>query len=115
MEKFVKFSDWESKKYSQSSVEEETEVASNTDAKQSNANTTENAGLIAQLSDVEKARKEAIRNKDTFQSQILEIEAKLLKLSIERNDLSKRKADLELAKTIAAKTSKEGKTNVKEN
>jgi hypothetical protein len=73
-----------------------------------------NAALIAQLADIEKARKEAVRNKESFQSQILEIESKLIKIEIERNDLTKKKQDLEHAKTIALTTSKEGKTNVKE-
>jgi hypothetical protein len=35
-------------------------------------------------------------------------------LEIEKNDLSKKRQDLEHAKTIALTTSKEGKTNVKE-
>ena len=103
----MRFSDWEAKKYDAAVKEdaEETKTAAEPSA---------NAALIAQLADVEKARKEAVRNKESFQSQILEIEGKLIKLEIERNDLTKKKQDLEHAKTIALTTSKEGKTNVKE-
>ena len=103
----MRFSDWEAKKYDAAVKEDaiETKAAAEPSA---------NAGLIAQLADVEKARKEAVRNKESFQSQILDIEGKLIKLEIERNDLTKKKQDLEHAKTIALTTSKEGKTNVKE-
>lgn len=103
----MKFSDWEATKYAPAVKEdaEETKTAAEPSA---------NAALIAQLADIEKARKEAVRNKESFQSQILEIEGKLIKLEIERNDLTKKKQDLEHAKTIALTTSKEGKTNVKE-
>jgi len=103
----MRFSDWEAKKYD-AAVKEDTEEIKTA------AEPSANAGLIAQLADVEKARKEAVRNKESFQSQILEIESKLIKLDIERNDLTKKKQDLEHAKTIALTTSKEGKTNVKE-
>lgn len=103
----MRFSDWEAKKYDAAVKEDavETKTAAEPSA---------NAALIAQLADVEKARKEAVRNKESFQSQILDIESKLIKLDIERNDLTKKKQDLEHAKTIALTTSKEGKTNVKE-
>lgn len=107
METYMRFSDWEAKKYD-AAVKEDTEEIKTA------AEPSANAGLIAQLADVEKARKEAVRNKESFQSQILEIESKLIKLDIERNDLTKKKQDLEHAKTIALTTSKEGKTNVKE-
>lgn len=107
MEKFVKFSDWESKKYKP--VEEE---SANSAGEQKPV---ENAALIAQLNDVVKNRKQAIRDKDDFQAQILEIEAKLIKIDIERNDLVKKKADLEAARQISTTERKEGKTNVKEN
>ena len=107
MEKFVKFADWESGKYKQ--VEEDSTTP--TDSKEN----VENAALIAQLADVVRARKQAIRDKDDFQAQILEIESKLIKLDIERNDLVKKKADLEAARTISTTERKEGKTNVKEN
>lgn len=108
MENYIKFSDWEAKKYQSASVQEDAEE------KKITAEPSANAGLIAQLADVEKARKDAVRNKENFQSQILDIEAKLIKLEIERNDLTKKKLDLEHARTIALTTSKEGKTNVKE-
>ena len=103
----MRFSDWEAKKYDAAVKEDAVEI-------KTAAEPSANAGLIAQLADVEKARKEAVRNKESFQSQILEIEAKLIKIEIERNDLTKKKQDLEHAKTIALTTSKEGKTNVKE-
>lgn len=103
----MRFSDWEAKKYDAAVKEDAEEI-------KTAAEPSANAGLIAQLADVEKARKEAVRNKESFQSQILEIEGKLIKLEIERNDLTKKKQDLEHAKTIALTTSKEGKTNVKE-
>ena len=103
----MRFSDWEAKKYDAAVKEDAEEI-------KTAAEPSANAGLIAQLADVEKARKEAVRNKESFQSQILEIEAKLIKIEIERNDLTKKKQDLEHAKTIALTTSKEGKTNVKE-
>jgi hypothetical protein len=103
----MRFSDWEAKKYDAAVKEDAAEI-------KTAAEPSANAGLIAQLADVEKARKEAVRNKESFQSQILEIEAKLIKIEIERNDLTKKKQDLEHAKTIALTTSKEGKTNVKE-
>ncbi len=103
----MRFSDWEAKKYD-AAVKEDTEEIKTA------AEPSANAALIAQLADIEKARKEAVRNKESFQSQILEIESKLIKIEIERNDLTKKKQDLEHAKTIALTTSKEGKTNVKE-
>ena len=110
MENYIKFSDWEANKFKAKTVEEDAkkEVA------QSAAEPSANAALIAQLADVEKARKEAIRNKNSFEAQILEIDGKLIRLEIEKNDLSKKRQDLEHAKTIALTTSKEGKTNVKE-
>lgn len=108
MEKYINFSDWQAKKYTSSAVQEDTEETKPTAAPSANA------GLIAQLADIEKARKQAVRNKESFQSQILEIDGRLIKLEIERNDLSKKKQDLEHAKTIALTMSKEGKTNVKE-
>jgi hypothetical protein len=110
MEKFTKFADWESQKYNRKVEEDSTGTN-----KESEIKTQENAALIAQLADVVKARKEAIRNKDDFEAQILEIESKLIKLDIERNDLAKKKADLISARDISATERKEAKTNVKEN
>ena len=104
---YMRFSDWEAKKYDAAVKEDADEI-------KTAAEPSANAALIAQLADIEKARKEAVRNKESFQSQILEIESKLIKIEIERNDLTKKKQDLEHAKTIALTTSKEGKTNVKE-
>ena len=77
---FTKFSEWESQKYSKKIEEDASKVSKD-------SKTPENAALIAQLADVVKSRKEAIRNKDDFEAQILEIESKLIKLDIDKNDL----------------------------
>jgi hypothetical protein len=108
MGQFTKFSEWESQKYNRKVEEDSTTIKKDSEKP-------ENAALIAQLADVVKARKEAIRNKDDFEAQILEIESKLIKLDIERNDLVKKKADLVAARDISATERKEAKTNVKEN
>ena len=105
---FTKFSEWESQKYSKKIEEDASKVSKD-------SKTPENAALIAQLADVVKSRKEAIRNKDDFEAQILEIESKLIKLDIDKNDLTKKKADLMAARDISATERKEAKTNVKEN
>jgi hypothetical protein len=110
MEKFTKFADWESRKYIRKVEEDSTNTTKEPEQKNQ-----ENSALIAQLADVVKARKEAIRNKDDFEAQILEIESKLIKLDIERNDLVIKKADLVSARDISATERKEAKTNVKEN
>ena len=108
MEKFTKFTDWESQKYKRNIKEDSVNIKKESDRP-------ENAALIAQLADVVKARKVAIREKDDFEAQILDIESKLIKLDIERNDLVKKKSDLVAARDIAATERKEAKTNVKEN
>lgn len=108
MGQFTKFAEWESQKYNKKVEEDSSEIKKESDK-------VENAALIAQLADVVKARKEAIRNKDDFEAQILEIDSKLIKLDIERNDLAKKKADLVAARDISATERKEAKTNVKEN
>ncbi len=110
---FIKFRDWETQRHKQIDEESDVEVVSSSqDASDKN---TENSALIAQLNDVIMQRKQAIRDKHDYTAQILEIDAKLLKLAIEKNDLTKKKNDLEAAKEIAMINRKEGKTNVKEN
>jgi hypothetical protein len=109
---FVKFKDWENAKHKPVEEDASTEVADKETASDKN---TENSALIAQLNDVIMQRKQAIRDKQDYTAQILEIDAKLLKLAIEKNDLTKKKNDLEAAKEIAIVNRKEGKTNVKEN
>ena len=109
---FIKFKDWENAKHN--SVEEDAS-GEFIDKETASDKNTENAALIAQLNDVIMQRKQAIRDKHDYTAQILEIDAKLLKLAIEKNDLTKKKNDLEAAKEIAMINRKEGKTNVKEN
>ena len=77
MENYIKFSDWEANKFKAKTVEEDAkkEVA------QIAAEPSANAALIAQLADIEKARKEAIRNKNSFEAQILEIDRKSTRLN----------------------------------
>lgn len=111
MEKFIKFSDWENKRFSSKVEEDSTKQPSDVTTKEQSSG---NAELIAQLAHVTRERKEAIRNKEDFQAQILDIEMKLIKLEIERNDLVKKKTDLESARQLSLTTNKEGKTNVKE-
>jgi hypothetical protein len=112
MEKFIKFSDWETKRFSSKVEEDSTKQQPTENATKEHASG--NAELIAQLAQVTNDRKEAVRNKEDFQAQILDIEIKLLKLEIERNDLVKKKTDLEAAKQLSLTTNKEAKTNVKE-
>ena len=102
--KFVRFSDWESKRFKK--VEE--------DAPGTKTEAPGNAELHAKLADITKARRESVRSKNDINTQILDIETKLIRLDIEKNDLLKRKADLQSAHEIASKTQLEGKTNVKE-
>jgi hypothetical protein len=107
MAKFTKFSEWETKKYNKV-VEEEKDT---THKKEDGS---PNSALLARLADAIKDRKDAIRDKDDFRAQILDVEAKLIRLEIDRNDLAKKKADLIAAQQLASVTRKEGKTNVKE-
>lgn len=103
--KFVRFSDWESKRFQK--VEEDNGTPAKSEAPG-------NAELHAKLADITKARRESVRGKDDIKTQILDIETKLIRLDIEKNDLLKRKADLQSAYEITSKTQLEGKTNVKE-
>jgi uncharacterized membrane protein YdbT with pleckstrin-like domain len=105
MTNFIKFSDWETNKYARP-VQEDSDKSKEVES--------ENSVLLANLADLVKARKQAIRDKDDFTAQILEIDIKLVKIEIERNDLTKKKNDLVQAQKIAEVSRKEGKTNVKE-
>ncbi len=102
--RFINFSQWESSR----SIEENTDKNLGVEKKFNNSE------LIAKLSEVASQRKQAIRDNKDFDAQILEIESKLIKLDIERNDLLKKMEDLKSAKVISEKERKEGKTNVKE-
>lgn len=104
--KFVRFSDWESKRF-QKVEEDGVEAPAKTEAPG-------NAALHARLAEIIKVRRESVRSKDDIKTQILDIETKLIRLDIEKNDLLKRKVDLQSAYEIASKTQLEGKTNVKE-
>ena len=53
--------------------------------------------------------------KDDIKTQIIDLEIRLIKLDIEKNDILRKKAELESAHSINKKNSTEGKTNVKEN
>ena len=100
MGKFTKFSDWEKTKYS--AVKEEDQDA---------ASTPENAELLAQIGDLVARRKAHIKSKDDFEAQILDIDIKLLKLDVEKNDLIEKRKHLTGAKEIAATRRVEGKRN----
>ena len=100
MGKFTKFSDWEKSKYS--TVKEE---------EQEKATTPENAELLAQIGDLVAKRKAHIKSKDDFEAQILDIDIKLLKLDVEKNDLIEKRKHLTGAKEIAATRRVEGKRN----
>ena len=99
MGKFTKFSDWEKTKYSAIKEEEK------------EATTPENAELLAQIGDLVAKRKAHIKSKDDFEAQILDIDIKLLKLDVEKNDLIEKRKHLTGAKQIAATKRVEGKRN----
>jgi len=103
--KFIKFSDWEASKAK--SLKEE----SNNKKETKNP---DNSELIAKLSDLQRERKQAIRDSRDFDAQILEVESKIIKLDIQRNDLQKKLEELQSAKVISEKERREGRTNVKE-
>lgn len=100
MGKFTKFSDWEKTKYT--AVQEDG---------QGEATTIENAELLAQIGDLVARRKAHIKSKDDFEAQILDIDIKLLKLDVEKNDLIEKRKHLTGAKEIAATRRVEGKRN----
>lgn len=104
MNKFVKFTDWEKTKYS---VAEDKE-------KEVEAAEPSSAQLIAELEELTSKRKKAIREKDSYESQILELEIKLKKLEIERSDILKKQKDLSEARDIAKKKNIEGRSHDQE-
>ena len=100
MGKFTKFSDWEKTKYT--AVEEDG---------QEKKTSIENSELLAQIGDLVAKRKAHIKSKDDFEAQILDIDIKLLKLDVEKNDLIEKRKHLSAAKQIAATRRVEGKRN----
>jgi len=106
---FVKFADWESNKYKP--VEED--APTSTDA--TPVETKSSAELHAQLANLSNIRRDSVRVKDDIKTQIIDLEIRLIKLDIEKNDILRKKAELESAHSINKKNSTEGKTNVKEN
>jgi uncharacterized protein (DUF3084 family) len=101
----TKFADWEKAKYS---VKEDNEKK--TEEKKDSSS----AHLIAELEDLTEKRKKALREKDSYEAQILELEIKLKKLDIEKADLQKKQKDLSEAREIAKKTKLEGRTHDQE-
>ena len=99
MDKFTKFSDWEKTKYS--SIKEE-EKPTESEA---------NAALLAEIADLTAKRKTYVKYKEDFKAQILDIDIKLLKLEVEKNNLKEKRRQLEGAEKIAEDKRKEGKEN----
>jgi len=99
MEKFTKFSEWEQAKYK--AVQEE-EKPTESEA---------NATLLAEIADLTAKRKHYVKYKEDFKAQILDIDIKLLKLEVEKNNLKEKRRQLEGAEKIADEKRKEGKSN----
>jgi hypothetical protein len=96
--KMTKFSDWEKMKYS---ANEEAEAQEDTSGA--------NAELLAQIADLTNKRKTHIKNKEDFEAQILEIDIKLLKLEVDKNNLKEKRKQLAGASEIAKNKRTEGK------
>ena len=103
MNRFVKFTDWEKTKYS---VAEDAEKEKEPVEKDPSS-----AQLIAELEELTERRKKAVREKDSYESQILELDIKLKKLEIERADIIKKQKDLSEARDIAKKKNLEGRSH----
>ncbi len=101
MNKFTKFAEWETTKYS-SLKEEEAEKPTESEA---------TAELLAQIAELVAKRKTYVKYKEDFKAQILDIDIKLLKLEVEKNNLKERRRQLEGASKITDERGKEGKTN----
>jgi hypothetical protein len=104
MEKFTKFTDWEANKYksvTEDAIEKPTESESN-------------ATLLAQISELVAKRKKYVKYKEDFKAQILDIDIKLLKLEVDKNNLREQRRQLEGASKINDERSKEAKTNTKD-
>jgi len=102
MKTFEKFKDWESKKYV---------VAEDKKEEKKDPSTAE---LISELEDLSARKKKAVKEQDSYESQILEIEIKLKKLEIERSELLKKQKDLSEARDIAKKKNIEGRSHDQE-
>lgn len=100
----TKFADWEKAKYS---VQEDKE-------KNEEPKDPSSAQLIAELEELTARRKKAVREQDSYESQILELDIKLKKLEIERADILKKQKDLSEARDIAKKTKIEGRSHDQE-
>jgi hypothetical protein len=98
--KMTKFSDWESRKFRAN--EEEKEAA--------RAKVDSNAKLLAEIADLEGKRKGHLKNKQDFEARILEVDIKLLKLEVEKNNLNDTREQLVAAHEISKSSRKEGKT-----
>jgi len=94
--KMTRFSDWEKMKYSAN--------------EEADANTSEsNSELLAQIADLTNKRKTHVKNKEDFEAQILEIDIKLLKLEVEKNNLKDKRKQIAGASEIAKQKRTEGK------
>lgn len=100
MKKFSKFNDWESQKYEAQSEVESVVPKSKLEA---------NASLLAQIAEVDLKRKAAVKNRKDFEARILEIDGKLLRMEVDKNNLLDSRDQLTAASKIAKETRKEGK------
>lgn len=99
MSNYIKFGEWKKTRYEKNeSVKEVTQEKSS-------------ALLIAELEELEDLRKKAIRNKETYDAKLLELDIRLKKLEIEKTDILKKQKDLSEAKEIAKKTKLEAKSH----
>jgi hypothetical protein len=104
MNKFVKFSEWETSKFKVSEDKE----------KSAEPKEPSSAQLIAELEELTAKRKKAVKEQDSYESQILELDIKLKKLDIERADLLKKQKDLSEARELAKKKNVEGRSHDQE-
>jgi hypothetical protein len=102
MKKFIGFSDWEKSKYVKNEEVEKKESE------------TSSAQLIAELEELSVRRKKAVRDKDAYEAQILELDIRLKKLEIERSEIIRKQKDLSEARDIAKKNNTEGKSHDQE-
>jgi hypothetical protein len=98
MKKFSRFSDWESQKY-QANEESEPQKSS----------VDSNAKLLAEIADLEVERKSCIKNARDFEARILEIDIKLLRMEVDKNNMLVAREQLLAASQIAKGTRKEGR------
>jgi len=102
MKNFIGFSDWEKSKYVKNEEVEKKESE------------TSSAQLIAELEELSVRRKKAVRDKDAYEAQILELDIRLKKLEIERSEIIRKQKDLSEARDIAKKNNTEGKSHDQE-